>query len=155
MARPIRNRPPPEEASSDAVTDLLAPDLEASAESLRQLLELVRLLDERGLLRFSTDLLREEDRVIEVLSERFRPEDLRRAVANLEVVVRTFRDIDPRTLGEIARAVPAALVEAHRAESDAPMGLFEMLSVLREPDVNRGVRMVLGFLRGVGRATSG
>jgi uncharacterized protein YjgD (DUF1641 family) len=155
MARPIRTRPAAADVSVDTVAETLAPDLEASAESIRDLLELIRLLDERGFLRFSADLLREEDRVVEVLSERFRPEDLRRAVANLEVLVRTFRDIDPTTLGAIARAVPAALVESHRAESDAPMGLFEMLSVLREPEVNRGVRMVLGFLRGVGRTVPG
>jgi len=154
VARPIRTRPVAEESSVESLTEALAPDLGASVESIRQLLDLVRLLDERGLLRFSTDLLREEDRVIEVLAERFRPEDLRRAVGNLEVLVRTFRDVDPGTLGAIARAVPAALEEAHRAESDPVMGLFEMVSVLRDPEINRGVRMVLGFLRGVGHSAS-
>jgi uncharacterized protein YjgD (DUF1641 family) len=154
MSRPIRARPLPSEPSAGMVTEVLAPELDASADALRQLLELLRLLDERGFLRFSTDLLREEDRVVEVLSERFRPGDLRRAVGNLEVLVRTFRDVDPATLGAIARAVPSALVEAHRAESDPAMGLFEMVSTLRDPDVNRGVRMVLGFLRGVGRSPS-
>jgi uncharacterized protein YjgD (DUF1641 family) len=155
VARPIRARPSPSEAPSGALTEALVPDLEASSEAIRQLLELIRALDERGILRFSTDLLREEDRVIEVLSERFRPEDLRRAVANLEVLVRVFRDIDPAALGGIARALPSALTEARRAESDPAMGLFEMVSVLRDPDVNRGVRMVLGFLRGVGRSSQG
>jgi uncharacterized protein YjgD (DUF1641 family) len=154
MARPIRTRPVPD-GGPDSLAAALGPELEESAASIRELLELIRLLDERGFLRFSTDLLREEDRVVEVLSKRVHPGDLRRAVANLEVLVRTFREIDPTALAGLAQAVPSALVEAHRAESDAPMGLFEMLSVLREPEVNRGVRMVLGFLRGVGRSSRG
>ncbi len=155
MARPIRARPAPSGASLGTLNDALGPELGASVEPLRELLSLVRLLGERGILRFSADLLREEDRVIEVVSERFRPEELRRAVANLEVVVRAFRDLDPDALGRFARGVPPGLLEAQRSEASAPLGVFEMLSVLQEPDVNRGVRMVLGFLRGVGRSADG
>jgi|GEM_PF-3097165 len=150
MARPIRVRPT-RSSEEEAVTETLAPELAASSESLRALLELLQLLDERGILRFTTDLLREEERVLEVVSERFRPEDLRRAVRNLEVLLRTFRDLDPGTLGALAHDVPAALEEAHRAERDRPIGIFEIVSTLRDPEVNRGVRMVLGFLRGIGR----
>lgn len=152
MARAIRARPSAPTVSPATTGALLDVELTESADALRQVLELLRLLDERGFLRFSVDLLREEDRVVEVVSTRFRPEDLRRAVANLEVLVRTFRDIDPGTLGALARGVPAALQESRRAEGDRPMGLFEIASALRDPEVNRGVRMVLGFLRGIGRA---
>jgi uncharacterized protein YjgD (DUF1641 family) len=150
MGRPIRVRPSSSGTLASSARAALDVDLENSADALRQLLELVRMLDERGFLRFSADLLREEDRVVEVVSTRFRPEDLRRSVANLEVLVRTFRDIDPETLGALAKGVPAALKESRRSESDRPMGLFEIASALRDPDVNRGVRMVLGFLRGIG-----
>ncbi len=149
MARPISARP--SRGGSTAWNEALAPELAASAEAIRQLLELVRLLDERGVLRFSSDLLREEDRVVAVLTDRLSARDVRRAVRNLEVLVKTFRDLDPGTLGALARGVPTALTEAHRAERDRPMGIFEIVSTLRDPEVNRGVRMVLGFLRGIGR----
>ncbi len=149
MACPISTRParsPPIEWS-----EALAPELAESAAAIRELLELVRLLDERGVLRFSSDLLREEDRVVAVLTDRLSAGDVRRAIRNLEVLVKTFRDLDPGTLGALARGMPAALSEAHRAERDRPMGIFEIVSTLRDPEVNRGVRMVLGFLRGIGR----
>jgi uncharacterized protein YjgD (DUF1641 family) len=152
MARPIRLRPDPSEEET-AIAEALAPELAVSKESLRDLLELIRLLDERGFLRFAADALREEDRVVEVVSERFRPEELRRILRNLGVLYRTFQDLDPETLGTLARGVPAALEEAHRAESDRQVGILDVVSALREPEVNRGVRMVLGFLRGIGRGS--
>jgi uncharacterized protein YjgD (DUF1641 family) len=124
-------------------------------DSLRELLELIRLLDERGFLRFSTDLLRAEDRVLEVVTERFHPGEVRRAMRNLEVLARTFRDLDPAILANLARSVPGALKEAQKAQGDRTIGLFEVMSTLRDPEVNRGVRMVLGFLRGIGRESRG
>jgi uncharacterized protein YjgD (DUF1641 family) len=151
MARPIRARPSVSEEEVP-VTEALSPELASTRESLRELLELIRLLDERGFLRFATDLLREEDRVVEAVSQRFRPEEVRRAVRNFEVLYRTFQDLDPETLGALARDVPTALAEAHRAEGDRPIGIFEVVNTLRDPEVNRGARMVLGFLRGIGRA---
>lgn len=149
MARPIRVRPTPTEPST--WEEVLEPEITTSAESVRELLELVRLLDERGLLRFANDVLREEDRVVEVVTRRIEADDLRKAIRNLEVLVRTFRALDPATLGALAQGVPAALDESHRAERDRPVGILEIISLLRDPEVNRGVRMVLGFLRGIGR----
>lgn len=152
MAKPIRagafdadeGRPVP-------VTEVLSPEIDAASAALRELLELIRLLDDRGFLRFATDLLRSEDRVVEVLAERVPAEELRRAAHNLWVVLRTFREVDPLTLGALARGIPTAFDEARKAETEGPIGLLDVLSSLRDPEVNRGVRMLLGFLRGFGR----
>jgi uncharacterized protein YjgD (DUF1641 family) len=151
MARPIRARTKAPPRRAESPSESLAPDLAASVDSLRDLLELIRLLDERGFLRFSTDLLREEDRVVGVVTERFHPGEVRRAVRNLEVLVRTFSELEPATLTALAQSVPSALEEARKAQGDRTIGLFEIMNTLREPEVNRGVRMVLGFLRGIGR----
>jgi uncharacterized protein YjgD (DUF1641 family) len=152
MAKAIAQRPSTGPAESTLAD--LAGELEASRESIREMLELIRLLDERGLLRFSTDLLREEDRVLEVVASRFPPAEVRRAVRNLEVLVQTLRDVDPSTLQALARGIPAGLDEARRAEPDRTIGILAILSALKDPEVNRGVRMILGFLKGVGRASA-
>ena len=153
MARPIRSRPAPSSGSRPAaLAETLGPELDASATSIRELLELARLLDERGVLRFSSDVLRSEDRLVGVLTDRLDPASIRRAVRNLEVLVRTFERLDPKTLAALTSGVPAALEEAHRAEGDRPMGLLEIATAVRDPEVNRGVRMVLGLLRGIGRS---
>ncbi len=152
MARPIRSRPTPSSPGGPAaLAETLGPELDASAASIRDLLELVRLLEERGVLRFSADVLRSEDRLVAVLTDRLDPVSIRRAVQNLEVLVRTFERLDPTTLAALTGGLPAALEEAHRAEGAPPMGLLEIATAVRDPEVNRGVRMVLGLLRGIGR----
>ena len=153
MAKPIPVRPDaPLEVHG---TEELAPEIASASEALRDLLELLRLLEDRGILRFGADLLREEDRVLDVVTTRIPAGDLRRAARNLEVLVKTFRDLDPITLAALARGVPRALDESHRAERSQPMGFLEIARALRDPDVNRGVRMVLGFLRGIGARSPG
>jgi uncharacterized protein YjgD (DUF1641 family) len=152
VARPIRHRPEPAPA---APTELIGAELVESREALRGFLELLRLLDERGWLRFSTDLLKEEEHVLSVLTERVGPGEVRRTLRNVEVLVEAFRDVDPATLKALAAGVPRALDQAHRAQADRPVGWLEVASALRDPDVNRGVRMVLGFLRGIGEAGHG
>lgn len=153
MARPIRSRPP---ASATATgvgpSGTLGTDLAASADSLRAFLALLRLLDEKGFLRLGHDLLREEDRVVEVLAQRLPAGDVRGAMRAATALASAFRDVDPATLASWSARVPRALAEAERAASGPPIGPVEVLAALNDPDVNRGVRMTLGFLRGAGRS---
>ena len=151
MARAIRT-PATRDAASPVPPASLDAELAQSAEALRSLLEVIRGLDERGVLRFSADLLREEDRVVQVLTERMEPGELRRTLRNVTVLVEAFRDVDPATLRALSAGVPKALDRARAAQDEKPVGWFEVAGALRDPDVNRGVRMVLGFLRGIGEA---
>ncbi len=152
MARPIRSRPPASATSPVAASGAFGTDLVASADSLRAFLALLRLLDEKGFLRFGSDLLREEDRVVEVLTQRLPASDVRGAMRAATALAAAFRDVDPAALASWTARVPRALAEAERAAAGPPIGPIEVLAALNDPDVNRGVRMTLGFLRGAGRS---
>ncbi len=153
MARPIRSRPAASETSTAVgLSEELGPDLAASADSLRALLALLRLLDEKGLLRLGHDLLREEDRVVEVLTQRLPASDVRGAMRAATALAAALRDVDSATLAAWTARVPRALAEAERAASGPPVGPVEVLAALNDPDFNRGVRLTLGFLRGAGRS---
>ncbi len=116
-------------------------------------LALVRALDERGLLRFATDVVTEEERVVAVVTDRLPPDAVRSALENARAVLAGLRDLDPETLTLLSAAIPRGLREAREAEHGRPIGWLELATTLRDPDVNRGLRMLLGFLRGVGRAS--
>lgn len=149
MARAIRHRPSPEALATNASAGRTPRD--GSAESLASLAEVVRLLDERGFLRFAADLLREEDRVVEVLVDRVPAKSVRAAWRAAAVLVATMRAVEPATAERIARSLPLGLEEAARSADGPMVGLFDVLHALNDPDVNRGVRMLLGGLRGLGR----
>lgn len=155
MARPIRTRPIAHvEATPTAPPTRLSRELEDSAGSLAALLDLVRLLDERGVLRLGSDLLRQQDRVVEVFTERLDPTEVRALLRAARSLADVVRKVDARTLESLAGRIPAALREGERSLKDAPVGPFDVIAALGDPDVNRGVRMLLGFLRGLGRADS-
>lgn len=153
MARAIRNTPeaPPGPAPDEA-TGPLGVELGGSADALRAFLELLRGLEEGGYLRFATDLLRSEDRVVKVLTERVDPEEVRRTVQGLRTLHATIGSLDPGLVARVSERLTPGLEEAFRAERGPAVSFLDVVSALNDPEVNRGIRLLLGFLRGVGRA---
>lgn len=155
MPRPIHARPgatagarPPEPLAP------LPADLATSEEALRDFLALLRALAEGGYLRFANDLVRSEDRVVQVIADRVDPAVVRRAVGGLRVLA-SLGEVDRDLAEEFSRRLSPALAEALKAEATPPVGVTEILRALNDPEVNRGVRMMLGFLRGLGHAPLG
>lgn len=153
MARAIRARPAASEGVAPGAVPVasLAPDLGDSASAIAGLLELLRLLEERGFLRWGSDLLRSEERIVSVLTEQVDPKELRALARAARVLGPALAGIDPATAAWVGERLPTALAEAQEAGSAAPMGAIELVRVLEDPEINRGARMVIGFLRGLGR----
>ena len=152
MARAIRNPPTP--APNDEAplaARALAPDLADATGAVRELLALLRGLEEKGYLRFANDLLGSEDRVVKVLTERIDPGELRRGIEGLRTLLAMLGEVDRELVGRFSPRLGPALAEARRAEGGPPVGFLEVVNALNDPEVNRGVRMGLGFLRGIGR----
>ena len=151
MSRPIRARAgATAEKKPSGPRPPLPTDLPNSEEALRDFLDLLRALEEGGYLRFANDLLRSEDRVVRVIAERLDPALVRQAIRGLRIFA-TLGEIDRDLADRFSRRLSPALAEALRAEETPPVGVMEILKALNDPEVNRGVRMLLGFLRGLGR----
>ncbi len=152
MARAIRStaEPSPEPAPDEAPGPL-GVELGGSTEAVRAFLELLRGLEEGGYLRFVNDLLRSEDRVVKVLTERVNPEEVRRTVQGLRTLHATIGSLDPGLVARVSERITPGLEEAFRAEGSPPVSFLDVVSALNDPEVNRGIRLLLGFLRGVGR----
>ena len=152
MARAIRA--PPSNASGreeSAPAPDFAPELAEAAGAVREFLEILRGLEERGYLRFASDVLRSEDRVVRVLTERIDPTELRRTIQGLRTLFAALGDVDREVAERLSNRLAPALEEALKGEAAPPVGFLEVVNALNDPEVNRGVRMVLGFLRGIGR----
>jgi len=137
----------------DATRSVPIAELEATEESLRHFLELIRLLDERGVLRLLSDLLEDNEELVRVSVDWLsRPENVR-AIQNLRALARAVQEIDPAKLETVATSMARAVDRA----ADVPVegerrGAFAVLRQLGEPDVNRGFRVFLEFLRSLGQS---
>ena len=152
MARALRSAPEvPSEPHPGEAPGALGTEIAGSTEAIRAILEILRDLEERGFLRFANDLLRSEDRVVKVLTERVDPGEVRRTVQGLRTLLASMGAVDSGLVARVSERLAPGLEEALRAEGGPPVGFLEVVSALNDPEVNRGIRMLLGFLRGVGR----
>jgi uncharacterized protein YjgD (DUF1641 family) len=122
-------------------------------ESVRDALELLQLLEERGLLTFAVGLLRNYGEVFTVFSQWISGGNNLNHIRNLVEVYEGLKLSNPVHAKRIVRALSRAVEYAAREDSkDKNMGLFALLRELGDPDVNRGIRIVLSFLRGLGHS---
>ncbi len=131
-------------------------EFEGSEESMRHFLELVRVLDERGVLRLVRDLVENNEELVRVaLDWLSRPENIR-AVENVRALVRAAERIDPARLEATGTALVRALDAAASAPDDGrSRGALSVLRQLGEPDANRGLRILLEILRALGSTNRG
>jgi uncharacterized protein YjgD (DUF1641 family) len=123
-------------------------------EALKELLELVELLHERGFLRNANYLLREWHQVYMHLTDFMVRPGSEQFMKNLTAVAYyTLADLDPEEVKRFARGMNYAVKAASVAsERERKVGIFSLSSEIRDDDVNRGLKAFLGFLRGLGQS---
>jgi len=121
-------------------------------EALVNTLNLLAALQRRGVLNLLTALVENVGEVTdELVSWLSKPENTR-AIKNVAIMYAAAREIDPEVLRRlmlaISRGMDRGLMEAERDG----MSLVGILRYLNDPDVNRAIRFILGFLKGMGES---
>jgi uncharacterized protein YjgD (DUF1641 family) len=141
---------PPEVDRDDA--DALPPELQ------RELVRLARGLHENGALAFLVALAERSGTVTSEMAEWIHLPGNRKMLQNLAAIYTLLQQIDTDVLLTVAYALEDGLVEAGRARRSGRVApaptLPSLWRELSDPDVRRGLLIVAGFLRGVGRAQS-
>ncbi len=112
--------------------------LEAGSERLQE-------LDDRGYVAFGKELVGVLDRVVTAYSA----EDVRQLGDNVVAILDTVRSI---TQPDIMHIVGEATNAIHEADNEAPKGLWGMMQAAKDKDARKGLGVVLGVLRHIGRA---
>ncbi|MFZ0891115.1 MAG: DUF1641 domain-containing protein [Thermoplasmata archaeon] len=141
------------------LVDVEPDDAEALTPELqRELVRLARGLHESGALAFLVALAEGSGTVTREMAEWTRLPGNRKMLQNLVAIYSLLQQIDTEVLLTVAHALEDGLVEAGRARRSGRVARAPTLTTLwreaSEPDVRRGLLIVFGFLRGVGRAQS-
>lgn len=112
--------------------------LAAGAEQLQE-------LEDKGYGAFGKELVGVLDRVVEAYSA----EDVRRLGDNVVAILDTVRSI---TQPDVMHIVGEATNAIHEADNEAPKGLWGMMQAAKDEDARKGLGVVLGVLRHIGRA---
>lgn len=124
-----------------------------SADALVEALELLRELHEHKVLHTLVRVVRGGEGLafqgLEILNE---PASVR-AVRNLLELVKALGSIEPQALSTVTHALGEGVREgARRVEANERVGLGELLSLARDPDVALALGALVGVLRGFGKA---
>jgi uncharacterized protein YjgD (DUF1641 family) len=132
----------------------LGEELSKDRDSLAHFLDLLRLLDERGLLRLASDFAATNEELIRLGVDWLSRPETQRAVKNLRVLVRALERIDPDRLERVVREIGHAVDQGSKVGPSGPrIGAFALLRQLGDPDTNRGLRVLLAALKDFGAET--
>ncbi len=124
-----------------------------NAEGLEQAIELVGALQEMGVLRA---LLAMVDKAPEMLHIAMRQVDSPGSVGGLKnflALTQTFASIDLEGVPTLLQGFAAGVRKAAEANENVPIsGAWDMLKLLRDPDVSRGLSAIFTLLKGLGEA---
>ncbi len=152
MARPIRSVVPTGK-SDEAIESLgdVGEEVARRQDSLRNFLELLRLLDEQGVLRLVSDFVTANEELIRISVDWLsRPENLR-TVQNVRVLLASLERIGPAQLERLLRELTRALDRASAVGPAGPrLGAFGLLRQLGDPETNRGLLVLIAALQGFG-----
>ncbi|MCL6594100.1 MAG: DUF1641 domain-containing protein [Alicyclobacillus sp.] len=155
MAKPVTTVVMPVNTESEQQTARLAElraEAAAGSDALQAAIQLLQALHERGVLELLTALFARGDRVLHSLVELLSQAETVRAIQNTLALAEQVGRLDPQSWERCLTGLTAGLqAAAATPPPERPLGLFELLRQLKDPDVSAGLATGLAFLRAVGR----
>ncbi len=139
MAKPIAFTPPPADA----------PD--ATTEAREELDALLIALHERGVLRLLNGLLAAGPAVSTIALDGLNSPAGQRAVRNGVVLGEAATKIDPQALETVLTGAASGIAAAGERLTQEPPSAISLAKALRDPEVRRGMNVLLGFLKALGQ----
>lgn len=153
MAKPIhivRKRILTDEEIKQQSLDQLTDQLADSEEALHKTLAIVRELHESGMLEAVESLLKAKAAIAEIALGQATRKEVTNIMNNAMGAAAVLTEIDPEQTKKLLSSVASGLNEA-KASQGKKVGLWDLLKVIKDPDVNRALGFGMAFLKGLGR----
>lgn len=121
-------------------------------EAVLETIDLLGHLHDRGILSLLNGLFSQGDEVFRILVQELNKPNNSRVLENLLGLAGVLGSIDIDRLKMLAEKANNGLKEA--TETDAaqqPSNVFELLKVLKDPEINRSIGMMVQFFKGMGK----
>ena len=152
MARPIPLELPPRDEHAERTAQLDAARLQ-HADAVLAAYEVLQGLHDQGVLELLRGALGARDSIVEIAASTASAPESVRALRNLILLVQALGTIDPAALGDLIRAVPAAV--ARDTTKDArPPGLLRLFRVFLGRDFRRWLAAMMALMVAFGRSLS-
>jgi uncharacterized protein YjgD (DUF1641 family) len=155
MAKPIntiRKNMVTEEEKKKQSLDELAANLTDHDEALKKTLELVQELHDSGILEAVHAMLKAKKDIAKIAVDQAARKPITNVINNLMGAAGMLSDMDPELTKKLLGSVSSGMDEAKEyLKSPRKIGIFGLLKVLFDPDINRAVGFGVRFLKGMGK----
>lgn len=114
-------------------------------------IDLLTTVHESGALDMINALVKQKDQAIKNVVEQANKPTYASILENFSDLFLLTKDIPVDELGYLIGKVNQGLKEARTAENEESISYVGIIKALKNPEVNRSLTMMLGFLRGMGR----
>ncbi|MFP3190801.1 MAG: DUF1641 domain-containing protein [Thermoproteota archaeon] len=124
---------------------------EISDESLNEIIKLLKNLQNKNAIKFLNSFLEKSDEILDAfLSWINRPENTN-IVQNLLLVVGFSKNVEFEKFKKILKALAYGINKGYEEiEKENKIGVVGLLRALRDPDINRSIRLILSILKSMG-----
>lgn len=129
---------------------LLAALIEQKA-AIEKSIQLLQKMDDRGILDFITALVGQGDKVMGVAARELSKPQNSAMLVHFVKLAEIVGEFDVEKIQPLISRVNRGLEKAEEAVSGGQMtSIFDLLKALKDPDVNRAITSLIGFLKGAG-----
>ena len=154
MAKPITKIEEPilteKEIQAQSLEKVLQ-DLSQNADGIIETIKLLQELHDSGILGAINNLVAAKEQVAKIaVGQMLRP-PVTTAINNAMAAAGAITEIDPETTKKLMGGLSKGLQKAEEGfQSNKKVGVFELVKLIRDPDVNRVIKFSLNLLKGLG-----
>lgn len=152
MARPIPLELPPRDEHAERTAQLDAARVK-HADAVLAAYEVLQGLHDQGVLELLRGALGARDSIVELAASTASAPESVRALRNLILLAQALGTIDPAALGDLIRAVPAAVAQ-DTTKDTRPPGLLRLFRVFLGKDFRRWLAAMMALMVAFGRSLS-
>ncbi|CEH27910.1 hypothetical protein AM501_01795 [Aneurinibacillus migulanus] len=155
MAKPttvIRKHEPTEaEKQAQALGDLVS-FVAKNGDALQETLKVIQLLHESGALEVIGALIQSREKVMEIGVSQLSKPTMTRGVNNVMSAVGMLGELEPETIKKVFEGIVNGMQHsAEEVRAGKKTGVMDIMKAYKDPDINRALTVMLGFLKGMGQ----
>lgn len=154
MANPIRSikrMELSEEAVKQHHVSEVVDSISSNKKAILEGIDLIVSLHESGALEMLNALVKQKDEALKNVVEQANKPTYASIIENMSDLFMLIGELPVDDLNHFIEKFNHGLKEARLSENKVDTSLMDLLKALKDPEVNRSVSMLLGFLQGMGR----
>ncbi|PJN88264.1 DUF1641 domain-containing protein [Bacillus sp. mrc49] len=154
MAKPITKIEEPvftEKEKQSQELDNVLQDISRNSDGIKETIKLLQELHDSGILGAINNLVEAKEDVAKIaVGQMLRP-PVTNALNNAMAAAGVLTELDPETTQKLVGGLSKGLQRAEEGiQSNKKVGVFDLVKLLRDPDVNRVMRFTIDLLKGLG-----